>query len=345
MGRGLPVDRSRRAWLGHAAAAALAGTAGASQAQTIAGGEPGFPPPPVDEGWLDTARQRTLPVRIRWPAEGVPVPTGGRPVVLFSHGLGGTVAGGEVWGRAWAAAGLVVVHLQHPGSDLEAVRGVARDFTDRPGLRRLTGPAQLLARLEDVGFALDELARRRAAAEGRWAEVRADAAGLAGHSFGAHTTLGMAGQRYPGHPGFDEPRLAAFIAFSPTLPAQGDPVRMFDRITRPVLSITGTRDDDVVGVGATPARRIGVFDALPAGRKAQLVLEDADHMTFAGQAGRAAEIVPRAAISRALQARHHALVARITADWWHARLLGDSAAQARLEPPAGLAPGDRWQAG
>ena len=157
--------------------------------------------------------------------------------------------------------------------------------------------------------------------------------------------MGMAGQRYPGHPGIVEPRLAAFIAFSPTLPAQGDAVRAFDRLTRPLLSVTGTRDDDVVGVGATPDRRIGVFDALPPGRKAQLVLEDADHMTFSGQTGRAVEIVPRSAEARALQATHHAVVASITADWWRAELLGDPQARTRLARPAGLAPGDRWQLG
>jgi dienelactone hydrolase len=295
----------------------------------------------VDEHWTDAARQRSLPVRVRWPAApGAPVPPGGWPVLLYSPGLGGTRAAGEVWGRAWAAAGLVVVHLQHPGSDLDAVRRVARDFSDQAGLRQATGPAQLLARLQDVVFVLDELARRHAARSGAWATVRPHQAGLAGHSFGAHTTLGMAGQRYPAHPGFDEPRLAAFIALSPTLPVRGDPVQVFDRITRPLLSITGTRDDDVVGVGATPERRIGVFNALPPGHKAHLVLQDADHMSFAGQTGRAAEIVPRADTTRQLQPRHHALVAAISSDWWRAQLCDDAAARARLAQPAGLSPGD-----
>jgi predicted dienelactone hydrolase len=104
-----------------------------------------------------------MPMRIRWPAESAPMPPGGRPVVLFSHGLGGTAAGGERWGHAWWAAGLVVVHLQHPGSDLEAVRRVARSFSDQAGLRRAAGPEQLLARLEDMVFALDEMQRRPAA--------------------------------------------------------------------------------------------------------------------------------------------------------------------------------------
>jgi dienelactone hydrolase len=341
------VDGRRRRWLLAAAAAAAAAAAGTPQARAQAAARAQAPDAPgvVDQAWHDPARQRTLPVRVRWPAAAAPPPRHGHPVVLFSHGLGGTVAGGEAWGRAWAAAGFAVLHLQHPGSDLDAVRRVARDFTDRSGLRQAIGPAQLLARLEDVRFVLDELARRHAAGEGRWVEARPQAVGLSGHSFGAHTTLGMAGQRYPGHPGIDEPRLAAFVALSPTLPAVGDPARAFERLTRPMLCITGTRDDDVVGVGATPERRIGVFDALPPGRKARLVLEDADHMTFAGQAGRAAEIVPRSAQARALQPRHHELVSAISTDWWRAELADDAGARSRLASPSGLAPGDRWHVG
>lgn len=299
----------------------------------------------MDETWVDFARQRALPVRIRWPDDVRAVPTGGYPVVMFSHGLGGTVAAGGVWGEAWSQAGCVVLHLQHPGSDLPAVRGQARDFNDRSALRRAAGPEQLLARLGDVVFALDELARRKAHAMGRWAEVRPEAVGLSGHSFGAHTTLGMAGQRYARHPGISEPRLSAFIAFSPTLPAVGDPRVAFERITRPLLCITGTRDDDVLGNGATPDRRIGVFDALPAGQKAQLVLDEADHMSFAGQSGVAAEILPRHPASRSLQAQHHARVAALTSDWWRAHLMGDRQALQRLNHPAGLAPGDRWRMG
>ena len=338
------MDTSRRHWvLGATAAAACAVMPVRSQVDRPALASQR--PSPVDETWVDAARQRQLPVRIRWPAEDLARPADGRPVVLFSHGLGGSVAGGAHWGDAWSAAGMVVVHLQHPGSDSTALRLQGRDGPDPGGLRRAAGPEQLLARLEDVVFALDELARRKAAATGRWAEIRVQAVGMSGHSFGAHTTLGMAGQRYPGHPGVAEPRLGAFIALSPTLPARGDPARAFERLTRPLLCITGTHDDDVVGNGATPERRIGVFAALPPGRKAQLVLQDADHMTFSGNTGVRAEIGRRHAAARALQAQHHARVAAITTDWWRAHLLDDPQARARLVQPAGLAPDDRWQTG
>jgi hypothetical protein len=199
--------------------------------------------------------------------------------------------------------------------------------------------------LQDVVFALDEIGRRKKSGDGPWASVRPTGAGMSGHSFGAHTTLGIAGQRYPGHPGFQEPRLAAFIALSASPPAIGDARQAFGRIRDPVLCLTGTRDNDVLGTGASAARRIAMWDDLPPGRKAQLVLQDADHMTFAGQTGRVVEIVPRADVTRQLQPQHHAQVAALSTDWWRARLLGDAAAAARLVEPAGLAPDDRWRTG
>lgn len=296
-----------------------------------------------DEIWRDAVRSRDLPVRLRWPPDALPTPAGGHPLVLFSHGLGGTRAGGEVWGEAWVRAGFVVVHLQHPGSDLEAVRQ-AGGFADPARLRSAASGRELVQRLRDVVFALDEVERRHASTQGRWSSVRPKAVGLSGHSFGAHTTLGMAGQSYAGFAGMNEPRLAAFIAFSPTLPPV-NPTQALSRLTRPMLCLTGTRDGDVLGTGATPERRIKVFDALPLGQKAQLVLQDADHMSFAGQTGRALEIVARQDVSRQLLARHHNLLALLTTDWWRAMLTDDAQAAARLVAPAGLAPGDEWRRG
>ena len=203
---------------------------------------------------------------------------------------------------------------------------------------------QLLARLEDVVFALDEIIRKKAI-DKAWRFVRTDGVGVAGHSFGALTTLGVGGQSYPGYPGNKESRIAALIALSPTLPVIGDSKRAFASVTQPTLCITGTRDDDVVGNGATPDRRAAVFGALPAGNKAMLLLNDADHMTFGGVTGRAAGILPREAVTTQLQPQHHALVARISTDWWRAHLLGDVEARARLQKPVGLAALDSWQTG
>ncbi len=267
-------------------------------------------------------------------------------MVLFSHGLGGSVDAGTVWGEAWAAAGLVVVHLQHPGSDTPAVREALRGGG---GLHATMAPQQLLARLGDVRFVLDEVARRHAAGAQGWRNARPTQVGMSGHSFGAHTTFGMAGQAYPSMAALVEPRLAAFAAFSPSVPQGDDATHAFAAITRPTLCLTGTLDADVVGNGATPERRAAVFAALPAGAKAQLVLKDADHMTFGGQQLTSHEpawrALRRAPAARDLQAQHQKVVTTLTTDWWRAQLLDDAQALSRLAQPQGLAAGDTWQRG
>lgn len=294
----------------------------------------------TDETWVDADRRREIPVRLRWPdmeRQGTEY-----PVILFSHGLGGTREGGAVWGDAWSNAGFLVIHIQHPGSDFNAVRLVTNSFENRQALRSVASPSQLVARLGDVRFVLDEILRRKLGRLERWGNVRASGVGMSGHSFGAHTTLGMAGQRYPVGAPILEPRLTSFIAFSPTAPIAASASASFAMLDRPMLTITGTLDDDVAGVGATPERRAAVFAALPLGNKAQLVLNGADHMTFAGQTGRAADVIRREPVARDLQGAHHVQVASVTTDWWSATLMDDLAAAARLAVPAGLATGDLW---
>ena len=55
---------------------------------------------------VDDCDARIVPVRIRMPATGAHV-----PVVLFSHGLGGSVAAGTRWAADWTNAGFAAIHL------------------------------------------------------------------------------------------------------------------------------------------------------------------------------------------------------------------------------------------
>lgn len=305
--------------------AAAAGATGRSFAQAL--------PAPQDLQWR-SAGGRPLPVLVRFPAR--PPGPQGWPVILYSHGLGGSRQGGSAWGEAWAQAGFVVVHLQHVGSDLDAVRAARNP-------RKVAGAQQLMERLHDVQAALDALAAQQQAGSGPWAQVRPRAVGMAGHSFGAHTTLGAAGQAYPGYR-MDDPRLAAFVALSPTLPA-GDAARALAQVTRPMLCITGTEDGDVLGNGATPQQRRATYDALPAGHKALLVLQGADHMTFGGGAGRERPFKRRGVDSARGESAHRETVAAVSTDWWRAWLEDDGAARERLQAPPGLGTGDTWTIG
>lgn len=321
----MSASPTRRRLLAAAAAAAgaawLPGRAGAATA-----GEA------TDESWHDVARGRTLLLRLRLPPRMAPAPW---PLVLYSHGLGGGRGGGTVWGEAWAAAGSLVVHLQHPGSDVDVARqGVA-------ALRDAANGRQLLARVADVRFVLDEVERRRQARLAPWVEVDLAAVGVAGHSFGAHTVQALAGQRFPVGPPLADPRPRAFVALSPG--ALRDDAA-FAAVQRPFFALTGSLDADPFGGHAGGEPRARVYDALPPGHKALLWLDGADHATFGGNPGGARwRQRPASAVQR--EAAHHALVARATALWWQAHLRADAGALQALRGLAGLADGDRLQLG
>lgn len=67
----------------------------------------------TDQTWHDAARDRDVPVRI-YLDDAAKSPA---PVILLSHGLGGSRAAMGYAAEAWAAHGYVCVGLQHAGSD------------------------------------------------------------------------------------------------------------------------------------------------------------------------------------------------------------------------------------
>ncbi len=320
-----------------AAVAALTDTACAASSEASAA--------PQDGTWRDNARQREVPWRLRLPT-GAGASANSWPLVLYSHGLGGSREGGDAWGEAWRAAGIAVLHLQHPGSDTDSLRGGVQ------ALRAAVSAEQLVARALDMRFAIDELARRSAAGEEPWVRHRADAIGIGGHSFGALTTQAVAGQRFPVPSALAEPRARAFIAFSPSTgrgrAAAMTPREAFGAITRPFLVVTGSLDGDPFGSHATGEPRAKVYEGLAEGQRALLWLEGADHMSFAGNAMqrlRSTALFKREPRAERAEPRHHALVAALTTLWWRAHLLGDAEARKALAAPAGLEAGDRFELG
>ena len=278
-----------------------------------------------DTAWIDTARRRDIPLRLRWPAT-----PGPWPLLLYSHGLGGGREGGDVWGQAWCEAGFVVAHLQHAGSDTEVLRagGIG-------SLRAAGNAQQLLARAADVRAVLDQATRLQRDGAPRWRDVRLDAVGLSGHSFGALTTRAVAGQRHPMPGDLSDLRPRAFLALSPSSSRSRLPLQeQFGGITRPFMAVTGSLDGDPFGSYDTGEPRAQVYDGLPPGLRALLWLDGADHMTFSGnrqQRIRGRGPLQRAAVAQQREDTHHALVARLSTLWWRWRLLSDAAAQVELQ--------------
>jgi predicted dienelactone hydrolase len=262
----------RRSLLG--AAAALGALDPASAA---------VPAPPSRVAWRDPARDRVIPVLIRRPAAALGA--GQAPLVLLSHGLGGTREGLAYLGEALAAAGYAAVHLQHAGSDAAIWQGASDTRAAMGGAAM--NPAAAVARLGDVVFALDHvLGGGEPLLRGL---VDPERIAAAGHSYGAWTVSHVLGERLPlGGWGLDLPdrRLRAGIELSPIPPLQipvfGVPAAVaFTGISTPILHVTGTQDS---GMGAPDwrARTVGFRTAASPGLLA--VLDDATHASFAGEA-------------------------------------------------------------
>jgi dienelactone hydrolase len=132
--------------------------------------------------WQDPSRERTVPAKLYLPARA----SGPVPLVVFSHGIGGSREGYTYLGKYWAANGYASLHLQHTGSDRNLWAGNPLALVTR--LQGAAQEAEAMNRARDVSFALDQLL-----AGGLAARIDPLRIAAAGHSYGANTTLLAAG--------------------------------------------------------------------------------------------------------------------------------------------------------
>ena len=235
----------------------------------------------LDFEWTDPARQRPVPVRLYLPQSADaqrPV-----PLVVFSHGIGGSRQGYRYLGSHWASQGYASLHLQHVGSDRQLWFGNVFGL-----LGRLQGAAQdneAIDRVKDLSFALDQVSAGALAARLDLTRIVA-----AGHSYGANTTLLAAGARVERQGrtlDFHDPRIkAAIIISAPPFYGDKTPARILASVTIPTLHITAT--DDVIripGYYSGAEDRLAVFDATGSARKVLAMFEGGSHSMFTDRAG------------------------------------------------------------
>jgi dienelactone hydrolase len=235
----------------------------------------------LDYDWLDGTRGRSVPVRLYLPdAASADRPV---PLVVFSHGIGGSRQGYSYLGRFWASQGYASLHLQHVGSDRNLWAGNPFEL-----LARLQGAAQdaeAVARVRDLSFALDQVLRSELA-------PRLDAQRIvaAGHSYGANTTLLAAGatvQRNGTLLELRDPRIKAAIVLSaPPFYGEASPQQILGPVRVPSLHVTAT--DDIIripGYYSGADDRVAVFDATGSARKTLAVFNGGSHSMFTDRAG------------------------------------------------------------
>ena len=294
---------------------------------------PAFHPAHVDLTVHDAARDRDIPVRVYLPTNTAP-----EPVILFSHGLGGSRAGSVFLGEHWAARGYVAVFLQHPGSD----DSVWKDEPVQERMRAMNQAASLdnfLLRVQDVPAVLNQLevwnADKTNPLAGRL-DLRK--VGMSGHSFGAVTTEAVSGETLPvGGQAFTDPRIRAAIVFSPSSPKTGSAAKAFGSVKIPWMLMTGTKDVAPIG-DQDVASRLAVYPALHGAPKYEVVLYNAEHSVFTDRA-LPGDREPR-------NPNHHRVILALSTAFWDAYLRGDAGALAWLNGPGPrtvMEPDDRWQ--
>ncbi len=307
-------------------APAIAAPPATSAASSPAYSEAGPYKVAVLEGeWRDARRDRVVPWLIRYP-EGI---TGAAPVVIFSHGLGGSRRGAVYYAEHLASHGYVVVMVQHPGSDVSIWRNIRPDLAnvDRAALARVTAdPMVTINRFLDIPFALDQLTAMTAAPGPLHGLLDMRRVGMSGHSFGAVTTQAMAGQVYPNGRSLPEPRFKAFLAMSPSPSRDGNNDKAFRGLTRPFLSLTGTEDSFTIRPDESDAEVVAGRQqpfAHVAGPAMLVLLTGGDHMVFSGRQ----EV---GGAPRPNDARHRQIILAASLAWWDAWLKDDPKALAYL---------------
>ena len=223
----------------------------------------------------DAARNRDIPLKVYYP-----IASGRFPLIVFSHGYGGSKDGYSYLGQGWAAAGYVVALPTHAGSDRAAL------LHDGPGLAGDPSQAfaQQLDRVADVDQVIASIDRIERALTGWHGSIDTRAIGVGGHSMGAGTAM-LLGGAVAAPPGESAKPLRnalvqAIVAMSPQGPGEegfGD--ASWGGMHLPVMTMSGTRDSGTGG--QPPSWRLIPYARMPAGDKYQVVVQGAGHFAFA----------------------------------------------------------------
>jgi predicted dienelactone hydrolase len=286
----------------------------------------------VDLTINDQQRKRDIPIRVYLPSTKTAA-----PLILFSHGLGGSRKTCAYLGKHWAARGYVAVFIQHPGSDESVWKSQPRNKR-MAAMKKAANLSNFMLRVKDIPALLDQLERwqltDRHILKGR---LNLKQIGMSGHSFGAITTQAVSGQHtYRGTSALTDSRIKAALAFSPSSPRRGTPKQAFGKVKIPWMLMTGTKD--IAFIGNTDVKsRLAVFKALPPGEKYEVVLYNAEHSTFTQRA------LPSDSESR--NPNHHQAIKALSTAFWDSYLRGDTAAKTWLDsdgPRSVLEKNDRW---
>jgi dienelactone hydrolase len=229
-----------------------------------------------DLDWFDDDRERPVPIRLYQPRiSSFAIPA---PLIIFSHGIGGSRLGYSYLGSYWASHGLASLHVQHVGSDRSIWFGNPFNLVSR--LQEAAQEKEALARVFDLRFALTQILR-----DPLGQAINPNQIIAAGHSYGANTTLLASGARVnrdniPVE--LSDSRIKAAIVISaPRFYGQKSVDSILQPVRLPTLHITATEDNiQIPGYFSGYPDRLAIFEAIGSERKALAVFEGGSHSMF-----------------------------------------------------------------
>jgi len=249
------------------------------------------------------------------------------PVIIWSHGLGGSVDGAGYLARFIASHGYIVINIQHHGTDTslwEGKPGHPWDIIRATPIPRI----DIIKRFQDVDFVVSQLQTATFDFPDVLPFMDVKALGMSGHSFGALTTQVMAGQKFPDHNGtpvsLRNKKFKCGILYSPTpihTMTKAADKDIYGGLSIPLLYLTGTKDSSPVE-GFDYIERLRVFNNSGAPDQYLAIFKDGDHMVFSGSRGQLEENPHRDV--------HESMIKIMSLAFWEAHLRGDKAAKAWL---------------
>ena len=229
-----------------------------------------------DIDWFDEDRERAVPIRLYQPCEATAIAP--VPLIIFSHGIGGSRLGYSYLGRYWASHGLASLHVQHVGSDRSIWFGNPFNLVSR--LQEAAQAKEALNRVYDLRFALTRFLN-----DPLGQTIRSNQIIAAGHSYGANTTLLASGARVSQDNipvDLSDARITAAIVISaPRFFGQKAVNSILQPVILPTLHITSTEDNiQIPGYFSGYPDRLAIFEAIGSKRKALAVFEGGSHSMF-----------------------------------------------------------------
>ncbi len=223
---------------------------------------------------IDQKRDRQVPLKIYYPQA-----TGLFPVIIFSHGAGGSKEAFTSLSTFLASCGYICIHPTHYGNNVN----ILRESGMQEVKKYVYDPQVWQVRPLDITFIIDSFAQLHQQIPALKTSMDSSRIGIAGHSFGAYVTMLLAGATvdtpWEQNVSYKDVRATAFLAISPQGTGQfGLNPRSWRGVNSPVLTISGSKDRG--WEKQPPAWRLEAFRYLPPGDKYHLLIAGANHFSY-----------------------------------------------------------------